>query len=323
MTDPQVVYIIGVGRSGTSLLMTLLNAHSQIAFTPETHFLRFYLGNEAIKTKMEAQGVEAFQQLLEADDYFKRLNFSTTDLLQPYLNKGKPFQLDQVYKDLLQRYLNGKGKQLIGDKDPRYIDYLDMIHYIFPTAKIIHIYRDPRDVMLSKTKAEWSAHRPIWLNAAISQIQIERGRTKAQQLFQQNYYELAYESLLTQPNETLTQLLIFLGLAFEEKMFDLQKSASELVDISEMQWKDNTFRPLKGDNIEKWRTQLTPMQIRTIEIICKTWFQHLGYEPSDQKIGFFKELGLRLAFSFRGLQRLFYNYKLRGQMKQQLTVTNS
>lgn len=316
--DLPVVYIIGVGRSGTSLLMTLLNAHSQIAFTPETHFLRFYLGNNTIKKTIEQRGVTAFQQLLEQDDYFKRLPFSTTALLTPYLNKAKPFELDKVYADLLALYLNGKGKTLIGDKDPRYIDYLEVIHAIFPKARIIHIYRDPRDVVLSKTKAEWSAHRPYWMNAIISQIQIERGRKKAKQLFGEQYYELSYESLLQNAQNCLTDLLRFLNLEFESSMFDLRKSASELVDESEMQWKDNTFRPLQGDNIEKWRKQLSPTQIKTIEIICKEWFNELGYVPSEQKIGFLKEMGLRTAFSFSGLQQRLYDRKLAAQMREQL-----
>ena len=41
--DP--IFIIGVGRSGTSLLQSMLNSHSKIAFTPETHFIRSYMSS--------------------------------------------------------------------------------------------------------------------------------------------------------------------------------------------------------------------------------------------------------------------------------------
>jgi len=34
------IFIVGVGRSGTSLVQSMLNAHSKIAFPPETHFVR-------------------------------------------------------------------------------------------------------------------------------------------------------------------------------------------------------------------------------------------------------------------------------------------
>jgi len=295
--------------------MTLLNGHSQITFTPETHFLRFYLGTENLQQTLERQGAQAFQKTLERDEYFQRLNIDVKDLLKPYLEGRKDFDLKEVYRDLLHIYQERKGKQFIGDKDPRYIDYQEVVKEIYPNSKVIHIYRDPRDVMLSKTKADWSAHRPIWMNAIISQIQIEQGRSKAKQLFGSNFYELSYESLISQPKETLSDLLIFLGLTFEEKMFDLRQSAEELVDKTEMQWKDNTFKPLQGSNTQKWKIQLSPTQIRTIEIICKEWFKKLNYEYSEEKIGFLKTFFLKIIFSFRSLQAWFYNRKLQSQLK--------
>lgn len=311
----QTIYIIGVGRSGTSLLMTLLNGHSQITFTPETHFLRFYLGTPKLQQLIEEKGAEAFYETLKQDDYFQRLHIDPEDLLSPYLKKEDFFDLKEVYRDLLKIYQIRKKKKNVGDKDPRYIDYQEVIKEIYPNAKVIHIYRDPRDVMLSKTKADWSAHRPIWMNSIISQMQIEQGRRKAKQLFGSNLHELSYESLITQSAETLTDLLAFLGLDFEEKMFDLRQSAKELVDKNEMQWKDNTFKPLQASNTQKWKKQLSPTQIRIIEIICKEWFQELGYEYSNSKIGFLKTLFLKFAFSFRSLQAWFYNYKLKSQLK--------
>lgn len=318
MTDQQVVYIIGVGRSGTSLLMTLLNGHSQIAFTPETHFLRFYLANQEIKSRIENRGPQAFFETLQEDDYFMRLAIDPEVLLEPYLNEEKPFSLNQVYKDILDIYLKRKRKAWIGDKDPRYIDYLEAVHELYPKAKIIQIYRDPRDVVLSKTKAAWSAHRPFWMNAMISQIQIKRGRKKAKTLFGENYYEFPYESLLTEPTQALGKLLNFIGLDFEESMFELSKSAEELVDPSEMQWKDNTFKALKGGNKEKWRTQLSPFQVRCIEIICKEWFQNLDYQYAEQKVGWPQELFIRTVFGIEQLQQVLYDYKFKSQLKQQL-----
>ncbi|MEO1408963.1 MAG: sulfotransferase [Bacteroidota bacterium] len=316
-SSDQAVYIVGVGRSGTSLLMTLLNGHSQIAFTPETHFLRFYLGSEAIRQQWEKRGPAVFQKALENDSYFQRLKISAANLLAAYQAPGT-FDLHEVYRDLLRRYLRRKGKQMIGDKDPRYIDYLEVLQQIYPQAKIIHIYRDPRDVTLSKMKAAWSAHRPYWMNAIISQMQITRGRDLGPQLFGDQYYELSYESLVTQPETTLTQLLAFLGYDYEASMLDLRASAEELVDPSEWQWKDNTFKPLLAENLEKWRRKLSPFQVRCIEVICKEWFQRLDYQVSEKKVGLLQENLLRSVFAFEGLQRLVYDRQLKAQMKKAL-----
>lgn len=317
--DDQLIYIIGVGRSGTSMLMTLLNGHSHIAFTPETHFLRFYMGSEDSKRQIENRGADWFLKLLENDPYFQRLQLPAEDLLAPYLSGDKVFDLTEIYREILSRYLHRRGKSMIGDKDPRYIDYLPVIKSLFPRARIIHIYRDPRDMVLSKTKAEWSAHRPYWVNALISQIQMKRGRATARELFADRYYELAYETLISEPEATLSRLLTFLGLEFEPAMLDLKQSAQELVDPAEMQWKDRTFQPVISRNKEKWRQQLTPRQIRCIEIICREWFDHLGYELSDISIPFLQEKLLRTAFSADRLTHWLYRYQLERQMNKQVT----
>lgn len=316
MRNLEVIYIVGVGRSGTSMLMTLLNGHSKIAFTPETHFLRFYMADLEVQKQIEAKGVANFRRILEEDTYFQRLNISAAKLLKPYQVGDLSFKLDNIYHDILQQYLQGKNKQIIGDKDPRYLDYLEVIKRIYPKAKVIHIHRDVRDVVLSKTKAKWAAHRPFWLNAVISQVQMKEGRQNAKACFGENYYELAYEDLVSNPNTTLTKLLGFLGLDFEEKMLDSTKSAQELVDESEMQWKDNTFQPILHDNTEKWRSQLTPFQIRTVEIICKEWFSTLGYSPSMVSISGLKNAFLKFMFRFEGLQAWLYRRQLKRQLRK-------
>ena len=311
----KVIYIIGVGRSGTSLLMTLLNGHSKIAFTPETHFLRFYLGNEQVKSAFEGKGVEAFKTVLAKDEYYKRLHHSSEELLEKYIKGKEDFDLNEVYLQILNTYRTKKNKDWIGDKDPRYIDYLPVIKSICPEAKIIHIYRDPRDLVLSKMKANWSAHRPYWLNAMISQIQMKKGRETAQKLFGKNYYELSYESLTKSPENALTDLLHFLKLDYEAGMLNLQKSAKELVDENELQWKNNTFKPVMNVNSKKWMTKLTAIQIRSIELICKEWFEKLSYEKSEVSISSWREKVLQTIFSFEGIQEQLYKYQLRKKTK--------
>lgn len=316
MTTKPVIYIVGVGRSGTSMLMTLLNGHSAIAFTPETHFLRYYLGTPEQQKVLEDKGPAHFQTILAEDTYFQRLKIPAEEVLRPYLQGQKDFRLDELYRQLLATYLHRKNKHIIGDKDPRYLDYLEVIANIYPEAHIIHIHRDPRDVVLSKTKADWSAHRPFWVNAIISQVQMKEGREKAKTIFSDRYYELAYEDLVVNPQGALSKLLAHLELDFEEDMLDLTKSAKELVDESELQWKGNTFKPMLKSNTEKWRDQLPAWKIRTIEIICREWFEQLGYDHSDTKVNFLTNGFLKLAFSFRGLQSKLYHWQLSRQLKK-------
>jgi len=63
-----MIFIIGLGRSGTSLLQSILNAHSEIAFLPETHFLRKYVFPGKLKNKSDVE----IKTILKNDEHYKR-----------------------------------------------------------------------------------------------------------------------------------------------------------------------------------------------------------------------------------------------------------
>lgn len=43
MSELKLNFIVGIGRSGTTLLMSMLNSHSKIQSTPEVNFFNFFI----------------------------------------------------------------------------------------------------------------------------------------------------------------------------------------------------------------------------------------------------------------------------------------
>lgn len=298
----NIIFIVGVGRSGTSLLQSILNAHAEIAFLPETQFFRNYVASKQAVTA----DLTTFKTILKADISFQRARIDTDDLLVDF--SQDTFTTIEAYKSLLTKYLSRKNKTIVGDKDPRNIDYLPILHQHFPEAKIIHIYRDPRDVVLSKTKAAWSAHRPFWLHAIIGQHQLNRGRKIGKMLYGERFFfEIKYENLIRQPEQTIQGLCVYLNVEYQSQMMDFARSSKELVDEKEMSWKKETFKPIQKNNSGKWKDKFTPKQIQYIEAVSNEAFNHLEYEKVNKKIPF----GLRFsAQMINQIFPIFYKFKL-------------
>ena len=274
----DIIFIIGVGRSGTSLLQSILNAHYKITFLPETHFLKKYV----FKKRLPGNKDEIIN-ILNKDEEFKRANIAPEKILG---SNNNPVEL---YNRLCKEYSGEKEKPLWGDKDPGNIDFIPQLYKYFPSAKIIHIIRDPRDVVLSRKKAAWSSKYPFILHPLIYQTQMEKARRIGKRLYGENYQELYYEDLLTDTHKTLKKLCQFLGVDFEEQMLDFQKSSKELVSDQEMQWKKETFKPLMKDNINKWNKGLSDDEIYFTQVICRNVFKNHPYKKKQLQVGFLKK----------------------------------
>ena len=259
-----MIFIVGVGRSGTSLLQSMLHSHPSIRFLPETQFLRNY-----VLTKKKFKNTE----LLDSIKYDPKFN-------RYKLNKGKLKNTSNplhLYKSIIDQY-SDHSITYVGEKDPRMIDYLPRLKNYFPKAKVLHIIRDPRDVVLSRTKAEWSKKWPFFLHAYLYNAQLERGRNLGKICFAENYNEIYYEQLIDQPKETLIKICKFLDIPFNPEMLNFGKHAKGLVDEKEIAWKKETLGPLLNKNKEKWKKELTDYQIRLIQMSCKKNFTKHPYQ---------------------------------------------
>ena len=280
MDDFKPIFIVGVGRSGTSLLQSMLNAHKDISFPPETHFIRYYLAKNYNFNSVK-------YKLLE-DKNLTKLNIDLVGLVNASNN------LKDFYISLLNSYLNLKDKRFVGDKDPKNIEHLKLIKKHFPNSLIIHIYRDPRAVIASRIKAKWSMNKPFWQNLLAYKAQLTYGRDVGGRLFE-NYLEIKYEDLLNHPERELSKITSKLGLAFDNEMLEYYKKADEVIVGEEKEWKQNLYRPIMNGNVDKWQNELTAHQIKTIEVVLEKEMKTLGYKklsnsPSVQNISnfFFK-----------------------------------
>jgi hypothetical protein len=184
------VLVCGVGRSGTSLLHSMLNAHPALAFPPETHFFRRYVVPRRTRARLERGTVDAFAGLLSADQEYLRAGVTPSEALEG--ERDGALDLARVFARVLGCNAARQGKHRVGDKDPRNIDHLPTLAVAFPHGHLLHVIRDPREVLLSRTRAAWANGRPWWQHALLVEDQLRCGRALGPRLFGARYMEVHY-----------------------------------------------------------------------------------------------------------------------------------
>lgn len=266
----RVIFVIGVGRSGTTLLQCMLNAHSHISFLPETHFIRRYGDNPHMARLVRRRGMAALASRLSQDPDMARTGIDPADCPQCR-------DMREWFRWLLGRYAAARGAVRVGEKDPKNMEHLRLIRQWFPRARVIHLVRDPRDVMVSRLGAGWGRKRFFLAHLAACREQLLLACRLGPELFGSSYVEIRYEDLVTRAPETLMTLCSRLDLEYEPEMLNYMSPARELISEKELPWKKNCFRPLLTGNIGKWRRELSPRRVRRIEWVCAKTFTRFGY----------------------------------------------
>lgn len=142
MTDsPSVVFLLGVPRSGTTLLSWLLNQHQSLYAPPEPWLL---LGLDALG--QTAPDHVADPPLLSG-------------AVAGFLGDQRLQKLKQAALAIYKQALEGTGKSIFVDKTPRYYHVLNFIQEFLPESKIVFLVRNPLDVAAS-FKTAWSENLP-------------------------------------------------------------------------------------------------------------------------------------------------------------------
>jgi len=258
-------------------MQSMLHAHPEVSFLPETHFFRHYVAKPKSRWDHERAGAETFRSTLARDEEYRRADISPKKLLAPFSTGARTLDVVEAHARLLQLHRDREDVPVVGEKDPRLIDYLPQVKRAFPEARIVHVVRDPRDVLLSRMNADWSAGRPDWLHVLTYRAQIVRGRKQGRRSFRGQYMELRYEDLLADPERVLREVTDHVGVSYSDAMLDFQDSAEELVDEDERSWKEETTGPLLRDNTGKWRDGLSAWQVCLTERLCNNAFEWFGY----------------------------------------------
>jgi hypothetical protein len=211
------IFVVGVDRSGTTLLNMMLDSHPDLLITYEQRtIITFYKKLTSYGDLcVEKNRIELITDILA--DKNVRVNFPNTSLSDFELNECLTFP--SIIKNLYGLALKEQGKLMWGDKDPIYTQHIEILNEIFPNAKFIHLVRDGRDVALSLITKKWG---PTTFTNAIMYWErtVHITRRLLKMIDNTQTIELKYEDLVTAPEPNLRNLCKFLELEYSDKMLN-------------------------------------------------------------------------------------------------------
>lgn len=114
-------------------------------------------------------------------------------------------------------------KSILQEDNTHNLLYANNLLSMFPAGKMIHIVRDPRDVISSLKTQRWTPSNINelikWYNAVIDQWQIQKSLLNPGQ-----FIEIRFEDLIANQENTVNDLCAFLGIQFDSKMLNLDLS---------------------------------------------------------------------------------------------------
>ncbi len=214
------VFILGMPRSGTSLMEQILSAHPDIFGAGELKILPSVLENIPV-----AQN---------------RLRLGDREPVFPYEQNAGWQERVQAYVDSLNKLADKPGYKRIIDKMPGNFNFVGLIHAILPNAKIIHSRRHPVETCLSCYRIHF-AEGHQWTYNLRELGRYYRRYWELMQYWREEFPGVMYEAV------------------YEDNVADVEASARRLIDYLGLEWNDrclefyNVDRPVKTASVTQVR----------------------------------------------------------------------
>ena len=241
----RVAFLLGFPRSGTTLLDTFMLGHPEIAVLEE-------------------------QQLVGAA---AQVTGPIEDL--PTVSKAKLKQARATYCDRLAEYVGAGFAGLAIDKFPLDMASAPLIQAMFPGAPILFMQRHPCDVVLSGFMQSFGlVNFSEIADAAEYYDALMRIWTASRETMALNVHDVVYEELVGDPEAVLKPAIAFLGLEWDDRILDHQRTAKARGTIQTPSY-DQVTEPVTARASGRWKRYAK--QLEPVLPILLPWAERLGY----------------------------------------------
>lgn len=254
----------------------MLNRHSQIAVTPETHFAiemvhRFSSDWLELCDRPGATPEPFIRYLL----YHTRLSDLRLDPAAVTTRLGEQaLTPSNVFRCIMEEYAAVRTKPRVAEKTPGHVLHLEELFGWYPNAKFIWVVRDGRDVVRSVRQLPWMSD-PWW------KICFRWRRNVSEALrFQRTHpgimHAVRYEALLRDPEREVRRLHDFLAIPFEPQQLR-ETPTSDVIPEWEIPWKSKANQPIDTSRAGAWHREASDRELCHLNCIMGRYLKKLGY----------------------------------------------
>jgi tetratricopeptide (TPR) repeat protein len=219
------IFVMGLPRSGTTLVDRILSSHSKVASLGEINNFAYSLMHT----------IGAAGNKLQLIDMSANIDFA---------------ELGERYVKSIRSY--GNPAPYLIDKTPLNYLYVGLIHLALPNARIIHINRNPIDSCYGMYRTLFRAGYPFSYDFDdlaryyIAYVRLmEHWRTVATDAL----LDVSYEDLVNEQEKVSREIVAYCGLEWEPACLDFHKNKSAVATASSAQVR----RPVYRDALQRWR----------------------------------------------------------------------
>lgn len=272
MTAPPPLVLLGVSRSGTTLLRVVLDRSPGIAIPDESFFVPLLARRHGRTVRKEA-----FLDDVRRIPAVAAWGLTAADVA-PRIRDG--LGLGAAVAAIFEAYAERQGKPRWGDKTPMYMRHLPLLDRLFPAAQYVHLVRDGRDAATSFLQMPEGTFTRTWAHpstpaqfACLWATEVRAARALGRRVGAGRYHETRYEALVAEPERTVRSICDFAELPFEPAMLEYAGA----MDVSTKPHQQRLLQePTK--QVRDWRTELREHDVLAFEEVAGDLLAELGYE---------------------------------------------
>jgi len=279
--DPDgLFFIVGTGRCGTTLLQAMLSCHPNLYVPPELRYFGRHEPAVRFSDPLKDEDVPAYLSLFRSDVWWEDMGLDAEAFAEAV--RGGLRTSREIYLWILGHVAarRGASKPRCGEKTPYYALMTEHIAALFPGARFIHLYRDPRDVAASYLEQYWVQGGTALRVAHYVLYVFRRLEEAARRLGPERFCAVKYEDLVDHPERELRRVCGFLGEAYDPAMLQFARREDAGYLEVEEGWKGSTRQELTRARVGRYQARLTPRQVWTIERRLRALLPALGYAPT-------------------------------------------
>lgn len=303
-TEPEAIFIVGVPRSGTTMMRYLLETSDRIAIARENHFMGHILGRRGARHFFRRAGdlqdddtVRRIVDMIYSGEYEKLAGWRRPSPFWYWLKDEVPREEIErrllaaertergMFQSFMRVYADMAGKPVMGEKTPTHLNYVDTLLEWFPDARVIHMLRDPRAVYVSDRYRRQTRDRfpynlmkrvPLLLESyllVLYSISWRRALGTHSRLLKKHpgkYMLVRFEDVVKKPNETLPGVFSFLGVA-------MPASVESDVEVPQRHGMRSSGEGIDPQAADRWRERIRRPARRFLELTLRGPMRRYGY----------------------------------------------
>lgn len=304
----NLLFVVGQYKSGSTWLVNLLSAHPWIRGLSETNVIRYAVQKDPITRTIDLYTKTAWCEGGMPKLFRHRMAKWFGPILQPGKKRRAPSERPNTLLDLsiwdqmlLKRkllqaeskeefcreffsflYQRVQPKRYLVEKTPNNIHFVPFIRSVFPKAKLMSIYRDGRDVVVSEKCHKSRLGKDTWTMEGSARTWSEAIDAQLEYADKYDIFAVSYEELLSNGSILVGKMLEFLDIATDaetnENMLGLC-SIKSLTGRNEGQENQKSFyrKGVSGD----WMNHFAEDDKAVFKAVTGNRLMRLGYERND------------------------------------------